>query len=33
LVVTVPKTLNLENFAGGQNVVDEANISWLAGLL
>ncbi|KAG6783906.1 hypothetical protein POTOM_009588 [Populus tomentosa] len=33
LVVTVPKTLNLENFAGGQNVDDEANISWLDGLL
>ncbi|KAL9395824.1 hypothetical protein Peur_010077 [Populus x canadensis] len=33
LVVTVPKNLNLENFAGGQNVDDEANISWLDGLL
>ncbi|KAF9686948.1 hypothetical protein SADUNF_Sadunf02G0043200 [Salix dunnii] len=33
LMVTVPKTLNLENLVGGQNVEEEANISWLDGLL
>ncbi|KAB5568364.1 hypothetical protein DKX38_002157 [Salix brachista] len=33
LIVTVPKTLNLENLVGGQNVDEEAHISWLGGLL